>query len=250
MPWSNVWGEDGEDRAYEEANGGRRIVLAHATNLYLDLAYNKDPDEPGSDWANYVDEQRTFEYLPFDIFSIARYDRMGRALAPALWAKKTRLTAAGRRNILGLQGLLWSENVKSPKLLEYMAFPKILGVAERAWNRDMPTAQTLGEAWRRFVTTLGEAELPRLDYFRPVDVRGELPSPHEVGVNYRIPLPGAILDGGLLRANVRYPGMTIEVSTDGGVAWAAYTTPMTASPKVLLRARTTDGRTSRVAGVD
>jgi hexosaminidase len=250
MPWSNVWGEGGEDRAYQEANAGRRIILAHATNLYMDLAYNKDPDEPGSDWANFVDEQRTFEYLPFDIFSIASQDRLGHRLSPTLWATKTRLTPSGRNNILGLQGLLWSENVKGPRLLEYLAFPKILGVAERAWDRDMPAPQTLGEAWRRFVTTLGLAELPRLDYFRPVDVRGELGSRRDVGVNYRIPLPGAIADGGLLRANVRYPGMSIEVSTDGGVTWSLYAKPVAASPSILLRARTADGRTGRVVHVD
>jgi len=247
MPWNNVWGEGGEDEAYKEANGGRRVVLAHATNLYMDLAYNKDPDEPGSDWGAFVDERRTFEYLPFDVFAIAREDRLGRPIAPARWAKMTRLTRAGRDHVLGLEGLLWSENVKTPEILEYMAFPKILGVSERAWNHETPTAEKLPDAWRDFVNTLGQAELPRLDYFRAVDVRGELRSPPRAGVNYRIPLPGAVVEAGQLRANLRYPGMKIEYSTDGGATWSPYAAPTTASPSTLVRATTSDGRPGRAA---
>src|SRR5262249_30853019 len=47
MPWSNVWGWGREDDAYRYANAGIKTILAHATNLYMDLAYTKDPDEPG-----------------------------------------------------------------------------------------------------------------------------------------------------------------------------------------------------------
>jgi hexosaminidase len=250
MPWNNVWGEGHEDAAYREANAGSRVVLAHATNLYMDLAYNKDPDEPGSDWAGYVDERRTFEYLPFDIYAIATQDRMGHPIPPDKWANATRLTRGGKDNILGLEGLLWSENVKSPALLEYLSFPKILGVAERAWTRDVPSSQGLSGAWERFVNTLGQAELPRLDYFRPVDIRRELSPGDRAGVNYRIPLPGAVLRDGRLRANVRYPGMAIEYSTDVGATWKAYTTPTDARLPILVRAKTADGRPGRAAAVE
>jgi hexosaminidase len=216
----------------------------------MDLAYEKDPDEPGYDWANFVDERRTFEYLPFDVFSIATRDKMGNAIVPSRWASMTRLTAAGRANILGLQGLLWSENVKTPALLEYMAFPKILGVAERAWNRRMPTSRTLPEAWRWFVNTLGQAELPRLDSFRAVDVRHELAQPRGVGVNYRIPLPGGVVTNGALHANVRYPGMAVEYSLDGGKTWHAYDRATEARGVILLRARASDGRAGRPSRVE
>jgi hexosaminidase len=252
MPWSNTWGDGGEDAAYRRANAGRPVVLAHATNLYMDLAYDKDPDEPGYDWANYVDEERTFEYLPFDVFAIATRDRMGRSFPPARWTHMARLTPAGRAHVLGIEGLLWSENVKTQALLEYMAFPKILGVAERGWNRRTPAAQALPEAWQRFVNTLGQAELPRLDAFRPVDVRRELAQPRPAGVNYRIPVPGAVLDGGALRANVRYPTFAIEYSADGGRTWQPYVAPVPgpSTTGLLVRAKTSDGRPGRAARVE
>ena len=40
-------------------------MLAHATNLYMDLAYNKDPNEPGYYWASFIDDRSTFTYQPF-----------------------------------------------------------------------------------------------------------------------------------------------------------------------------------------
>ncbi|HET7502679.1 MAG TPA: family 20 glycosylhydrolase, partial [Kofleriaceae bacterium] len=114
MPWSNVWGWGREDDAYRYANAGIPVVLAHATNLYMDLAYAKDPDEPGYYWANFVDEKKTFEYKPFDIFANGTHDRMGNAIDPAMWNTKVHLTAAGKPNIVGMEGLLWGENVKTP----------------------------------------------------------------------------------------------------------------------------------------
>ncbi|WP_394837568.1 carbohydate-binding domain-containing protein [Pendulispora rubella] len=248
MPWSNVWGWGREDDAYKYANEGRSVILSHATNLYMDLAYNKDPDEPGYYWANFVDESKTFNYLPFDVFAIASHDRMGNAIDPATWTSKIHLTEAGKANILGMHGLLWGENQKSPELLEYFAFPKILGVAERAWNRNTPSAADLPAAWKQFVNTLGQAELPRLDFYRPVDTRHELS--RAVGVNYRIPLPGAKIENGQLLANVRYPGLAIEYSTNGGKTFSTYQGPTPVSGSVVVRSKTPGGHVSRVATIN
>lgn len=248
MPWSNVWTWGREDDAYVYANSGKKVILSHATNLYMDLAYNKDPDEPGYYWANFVDESKTFNYLPFDVFAIATQDRMGNPIDPSTWNGKVHLTAAGKANILGMQGLLFGENIKSPELLEYFSFPKILGVAERAWNRNTPTAADLPAAWQQFVNVLGQAELPRLDAYRPVDLRDEIPD-SAVGVNYRIPLPGAKIDNGKLIANVRYPGLAIEYSTDGGSSFVTYEGPVAVSGSVIVRTKAHNGRTSREAKV-
>ncbi|MET0403595.1 MAG: chitobiase/beta-hexosaminidase C-terminal domain-containing protein, partial [Cystobacter sp.] len=245
MPWSNVWGWGREDDAYIWANQGYKVVLAHATNLYMDLAYAKDPDEPGYYWANFVDVKKTFEYRPFNVYANATHNRMGVEFSKTAWDDKVKLSPEGKKNILGMHGLLWAENLKSAGVMEYMAFPKMLGVAERAWNPELPAESEMPALWARFTNSLGQSVLPRLGAYRPVDLRGELPD--QVGVNYRIPLPGAKLENGQLHANVLFPGLAIEFSTDEGATWKPYTEPVAASGKVLLRTRAPDGRTSRVS---
>ena len=243
MPWSNVWGWGREGDAYTFANQGRDIILAHATNLYLDMAHSKDPDEPGAFWANFLDERRVFEYRPFDVYANATEDGLGKPFAPDKWKDKPRLTPEGKKHVLGMQGLLWSENVKTPQVLEYLAFPRVLAVAERAWNPELPPERDMPALWRRFANTLGQSMLPRLDAYQPVDVRDELPE--RTGINYRIPLPGARRVDGRLELNVLFPGLRLESSTDEGRTWTVYTGPTSAPGRILLRTLTREGRSSR-----
>ncbi|GAA2162427.1 family 20 glycosylhydrolase [Actinomadura napierensis] len=239
LPWQNVWGWGREDWAYRFANEGTPVVLAHATNLYMDLAYNKDPDEPGYYWANYADEKSTFTYQPFDVYANATQDRWGNPITPSpSWP---RLTPEGRKNILGMEAQLWGENGMTPQIREYQAFPKLLGVAERAWNRDTPAPDEMGAAWNVFTNTLGQKTLPLLSFYKPVGLR-------DTGVNYRVPLPGARISGGTLTANVRDPGLAVEYSTDGA-RWLPYRGPVKVGATALTRTRSADGRTSRLSPV-
>ncbi|WP_131741515.1 family 20 glycosylhydrolase [Actinomadura roseirufa] len=237
LPWQNVWGWGREDWAYRFANEGTPVILAHATNLYMDLAYNKDPDEPGYYWAAYVDEKSTFTYQPFDVYSNAREDRWGNPITPnPSW---TKLTPEGKKNILGVEAQLWAENGKAEEIREYQAFPKLLGVAERAWNRETPAPDKIDAAWNTFSNTLGQVTFPLLSFYRPVGLRG-------TGVNYRVPLPGAKISDGTLTANVRNPGLAVEYSTDGA-RWSPYTGPVRVGASALTRTRSADGRTSRIS---
>ena len=239
LPWQNVWGWGREQEAYKFANAGIPVILAHATNLYMDLAYNKDPDEPGYYWANFVDEEKTFTYQPFDVYANATHDRWGGPFTrDPNWEQ---LTPEGRGNILGLEAQLWAENGKAQEIREYQAFPKLLGVAERAWNRETPTPAEMPAAWAVFSNTLGQATFPLLSFYKPVGLEGS-------GVNYRIPLPGGRIEGGVLTANIRNPGLTIEYSTDGR-RWSSYKRPVRVGDAAFLRAKAADGRTSREARV-
>jgi hexosaminidase len=181
------------------------------SNLYFDLAWNPNPEEPGLDWGGYVDLRKPFEFIPLDYYRNVRLDRRGNPLARAVFVGKDRLTEYGRANILGIQGNLWSETLSADGRLDTRLVPKLLGLAERAWaedpawarERDEAKAEALfRDAWSVFVNVLGKRELPRLDR--------EVP-----GLRYRIPTPGLAVVDGQVRASLEIPGFVLRYTTDG-----------------------------------
>jgi len=108
--WNNVWGSGVEDLGYQLANAGYEVVLANATNLYFDLAYDKHPAEIGYGWAGFVDTRKPWEFVPLDLFKNARTDLAGNPIDAASFTGRARLTAEGRARVRGIQGQLWAEN--------------------------------------------------------------------------------------------------------------------------------------------
>lgn len=242
--WNNLGAN--RDLAYRLANAGYEVVLCNVTNLYFDLAYDKDPQEPGFYWGGFVDTRRAFELTPFDVFQSTVQDAFGNRYGiPA--AGGIRLRQDRQNNILGIQGQLWGETIRGPDMLEYYLLPKMVGLAERAWAArpgwaaaEGPARQeALKEAWNIFANAMGHRELPRLDY-----IGG--------GYSYRIPPPGVLMAENTLRANVAFPGLTIRYTADGSEPTAdspAYSGPVEVTGKVKLRAFSPGGRGSRMAEV-
>lgn len=245
--WNNVLGDGQEDLAYKLANAGYKVVLSSVTNLYFDMAHYKSFDEPGYYWGAFVDVDKPFSFIPYDYFKNTKTDKNGLPINRNLFVGKQRLTDYGKNNIMGLQGCLWGENVKNPERLEYMMYPNMLGLAERAWAADPQwatepdTAKSNAmyqQAWSNFVNILGKRELPRLD-----NLNG--------GYDYRIPKPGVIFQNGKYLANMQFPGFVIRYTTDGSDPSAAspvYNDNVTiTSDKAKFRAFDTKGRGSGVS---
>ncbi len=247
--WNNVWGWGREDVAYRLANAGFDVVLANATNLYFDLAIEKDPLEPGYYWAGFVDTRDALEFRPLDYFQNAEHNPLGQPLSADQFAKSERLTAVGREHILGIQGSLWGENLRSPALLEYMAFPRMIALAERAWAAEPKSARitdrtlrkaALNAEWNVFANALGQRELPRL-----AKLSG--------GVHYRVPPPGVVVRDGKVFANVAFPGLTIRYTTDGSeptIDSTKFVGAFDTESDVRLRAFDTSGKGSRSVEVN
>ncbi len=241
--WINLWGN--QDMAHRLANAGFPVVLCNVTNLYFDLAYNKDPREPGLTWGGFVDARKPFAFVPEDIFKSTTTDPMGKPFnINTFYAEMEAMTPQGLQNVLGIQAQLWSETIRGQELLEYHLLPKLLGLAERAWAQQ-PTWATLTEqsereralaqAWNHFANAIGQRELPRLDYMFG-------------GWHYRIAPPGAIMKDGLLHANTEFPGLQIRYTTDGSepnMQSLLYEKPILVNKDVILRAFDTRGRGSR-----
>lgn len=202
--WNNLWGN--QDLGYRLANMGYPVILCNVSNFYFDLAYNKDPREPGLYWAGFVDTEDAFSFVPYNVFESTPVDNMGHAYSPADYAGMERLTAKGKANLYGVQAQLWGETIKGQDMLEYYYLPKLLGFAHRAWQGE-PVWSGQGEAaknedWNRFMNTLVQKEVPQLD-----QVNG--------GYHYRIPSPGIAIENGQIKMNSAYPGFTIRYTTDG-----------------------------------
>jgi hexosaminidase len=195
---ANVWNNlsPNEDLAYKLANAGYKVILTNVTNLYIDLSYNKNFEEPGQYWGGYVDIDKLFRFNPYKLEQSAN---------------KEALTEKGKLNIVGLQAPLWSEIITTEGQLEYLMLPKLLGLAERSWapapdwaniTDAKKAASSYQYAWSEFVNVIAKKELPRLDYYSG-------------GFRYRIPTPGLMLDEGKVQANVQFPGFEIRYTSDG-----------------------------------
>jgi hexosaminidase len=247
--WNNGIGWGSEDLPYRLANAGYKVVLSCVSNQYFDLAYEKSPEEPGYYWGGFQDTDKPFYFIPYDFYKNTNEDTDGKPISKSLFIGKDRLTDFGKSNIVGIQGLLWAENVRSTEMLEYLLLPKLLGLAERAWaidpvwanekNKDK-SMKMYDDAWSVFVNTLGKRELPRLDYVAK-------------GFNYRIPTPGTLVQDGSVLSNIQFPGFILRYTTDGtepDLSSKIYTGPITEKSIIKLCAFSAKGRKGRTVTVN
>ncbi len=110
--------------------------------------------------------------------------------------------------------------------------------AEREWETTDDKAdqeEKIDEGLNLYANALGNRELPRLSYINN-------------GYNYRVPPPGAIVENGILKANVEYPGLIIRYTTDGTeptIGSTIYNGPVSVSGTVRLKSFDLSGKHSR-----
>jgi len=238
------------------ANRGWDLVLSNPDAAYFDLPYEADPKERGYYWASRgVNTAKVFSMMPENLPLMAEMwkgpngedvtindtlqkDHDGKIIHSPL--------KSGVR-FIGIQGQLWGETTRSDKQKEYMAFPRIIALAERAWhkadwevdynyqgavyhknsgvftdklkkNRDMQFSQ--------FANTLGHKELAKLDL---------------ANIFYRIPTVGAKIENGYLSANILFPGLKIEYRVNKGY-WMKYSEKVAVNGIVQVRAISANGQ--------
>ena len=241
--WNNVHGA--EDLAYRLANAGYGTVLSPVSNFYLDMAHNRNPEEPGVNWGGYIELEKIFDFIPLDYLK--------NSTDPALAQGKVALTDTGRANIRGLQGNLFTEAVREQSRIDYMIMPRLLAVAERAWAPDPAWAREADPAaaarlqaldWSGFVNQLGKRVLPRLD----ADANGK-----QDAVAYRIAPPGLKRDGARILANHQLPGFSLRYTSDGSepsAASARVDGPITARGSIRVAAFAANGRRGASSQID
>lgn len=137
LAFTNIWAvsRGRDEQAYRFANAGLNVVLSNASNNYFDMAYNDSKLERGHDWAAFTDERRSFSFLPYNVYRTVRWDdhRKMRDISRD-GEGKTPLLPQGRPNVIGVEGHLWAETLRSFDHVTYYLFPKALGLYERGWN--------------------------------------------------------------------------------------------------------------------
>ena len=121
---------------------------------------------------------------------------------------KTALTEIGKRNIIGVQGQLFAETIRSFEGVEYLLFPKLMGLAERGWNAH-PAWESLSGVQEQQAFNQALAL-----YYEKIS-KDEMPYWAKNDINFRLPQPGLLMKDGNLYANVAIEGAEIHYTTDG-----------------------------------
>jgi hexosaminidase len=111
---------------------GAKLVLSPATRTYLDMKYSRS-SPLGLTWAGTTSVRDAYD-----------------------WDPATLTDGVSERDVVGVEAPLWSETIDTRAGLDYLAFPRLLGVAEIGWS---PLEE---RSWREYRTRLA-VQGPRLD---------------------------------------------------------------------------------------
>jgi len=173
--WDPIfWGA--ADSVRDFSAKGYQTVLSLPDYLYFDFPYTLNPRERGYYWGSHAtDEYKVFSFAPQNLPQNAEVfpDRNGNPFE---------VTGTGAVPLIyGIQGQAWGEVMRNDQLLEYMVYPRLLALAERAWHKadwELPYAagvsfelgsthhvamDALNRDWAGFATVLKLRELPKLE---------------------------------------------------------------------------------------
>ncbi|TQK44730.1 hexosaminidase [Streptomyces sp. SLBN-118] len=146
---AQYWGLDGtgaEEKAQvaRAARNGTGLILSPADRIYLDMKYTKDTPL-GLDWAGFVEVRRAYD-----------------------WDPGAYLPGAPASAVAGVEAPLWSETISTSDHIEFMAFPRVVGVAELGWS---PASTHDWEAYRVRLAAQGpRMQALGIDFYRSPQV--------------------------------------------------------------------------------
>lgn len=244
--WDNIWEWGVADRAYRLANAGYQVILSAGTHLYFDHPYEANPNERGYYWAaRYTDTAKVFGFMPDNYYANAETTRAGDKIDNLEALVGRPLPKLEKpENVLGMQGQVWSETIRTGEQLEQMIYPRVMALGERAWHKaswesDTPNLDARRADWAQFAKLLVKRELPKLA---------------KAGASFHLPAPGAEVVNGELKVNSALPGLLIEMSADAGKTWQLVGTnsnsnanaKVEAGTHLLLRSRLGEHTSRRV----
>ncbi|MBB4688248.1 beta-N-acetylhexosaminidase [Amycolatopsis jiangsuensis] len=116
------WDQGGPDAdVTAAAERGNKFLMSPSNHAYLDMKY--DASTPlGQDWAGLVEVRDAYDWDPADL-----------------------VPGVGEQSVAGVEAPLWTETLRTADDLEYMAFPRLPGIAEIGWS---PQASRSWDSYR------------------------------------------------------------------------------------------------------
>jgi len=111
-PGATVMSWRGEEGGIEAAKSGHNVIMTPGKYTYFCYYQSEKHDGQPLALGGYVPLELVYGYNP----------------TPKV------LSAQEQKHILGLQGCLWSEQIQTPEILEFMAFPRTFAIAETGWT--------------------------------------------------------------------------------------------------------------------
>lgn len=150
-PGATVMSWRGIDGGIAAAKSGHDVVMTPTSHCYLDYYQSREPGEPEA-IGGFLPLETVYGYEP----------------TPDV------LTEEEAKHILGAQGNLWTEYIPTPEHFEYMAFPRLLALAEVTWS---PKAKRdFGSFSSRLDGHYGLLDKLGLNYYRPRNLAPTLPA--------------------------------------------------------------------------
>lgn len=228
--YANVWdvlAAGGSENISHFSSAGIPVVLSFPDVLYFDFPYASHPFEPGYYWGSKATSvEKVFSLMPehLSLHSNEWVDRMGNRYTPK--------ADADTATLMGIQGQLWTEVTINQAAMEYMMFPRLLALAERAWHQSnwQVNADSLSakkellnarqQDWAGFQSALFTTHFQALI---------------KQNINVRVPPPAAKINDNLLYMQP-VEGFVMEYSHDGS-NWSPYVKPLTVKGNVFVRTR-------------
>jgi hexosaminidase len=133
-----------DDLALQAVRQGSRVIMSPATKTYLDIKYDAST-RLGTDWAGYNSVRDAYE-----------------------WDPARQVAGVSGDDVLGVEAPLWTETIASRADLEFMAFPRLLGLAEIGWSP--PAGRSWGEYRRRLAAHGPRLTAMEVGFYRAPEV--------------------------------------------------------------------------------
>lgn len=192
-PGATVMSWRGEKGGIEAANSGHDVVMASNGALYLDY-YQADPKTEPHAIGGFLPLRKVYDY----------------DIVPAS------LSADKQKHILGGQFQIWTEYIRTPDYVEYMAFPRGFAVSELLWS---PKNK---KNFRDFIERL-RVDLAREDVkARPLDANVGIPTAEwkagQVSNDYQVKkwdITSAVVGNGTYSVKFQYTSGAFRLDIDG-----------------------------------